>query len=147
MKNIFFLLIVLVLGSCNGTDREKEIVIENNIINPVVHRIEAKQLLNVDKIGVYDTLSVFINRGTDSILYMYDSSDFTYRGACGVIGHGPEDFQFPFFLKKTNDNSGLISLYDVNAAAFKDINVKKILQKKARCNNGYEDADYAYRFT
>ena len=73
MKNIFFLLIVLVLGSCNGTDREKEIVIEDNIINPVVHRIEAKQLLNVDKIGVYDTLSVFINRGTDSILYMYDS--------------------------------------------------------------------------
>lgn len=70
MKNIFFLLIVLVLGSCNGTDREKEIVIEDNIINPVVHRIEAKQLLNVDKIGVYDTLSVFINRGTDSILYM-----------------------------------------------------------------------------
>lgn len=81
MKNIFFLLIVLVLGSCNGTDREKEIVIEDNIINPVVHRIEAKQLLNVDKIGVYDTLSVFINRGTDSILYMYDSSDFTYKGA------------------------------------------------------------------
>lgn len=130
MKNIFFLLIVLVLCSCNGTDREKEIVIEDNIINPEVHRIEAKQLLNVDKIGVYDTLSVFINRGTDSILYMYDSSDFAYRGSCGIIGHGPEDFQFPFFLKKTNDNSGLISLYDVNAAAFKDINVKKILQKK-----------------
>lgn len=130
MKNIFFLLIVLVLGSCNGTDREKEIVIEDNIINPVVHRIEAKQLLNVDKIGVYDTLSVFINRGTDSILYMYDSSDFTYKGACGVIGHGPEDFQFPFFLKKANDNNGIINLYDVNAAAFKDINVKKILQKE-----------------
>lgn len=130
MKNIFFLLIVLVLGSCNGTDREKEIVIEDNIINPVVHRIEAKQLLNVDKIGVYDTLSVFINRGTDSILYMYDSSDFTYKGACGVIGHGSEDFQFPFFLKKANDNNGIINLYDVNAAAFKDINVKKILQKE-----------------
>lgn len=62
MKNIFFLLIVLVLCSCNGTDREKEIVIEDNIINPEVHRIEAKQLLNVDKIGVYDTLSVFINK-------------------------------------------------------------------------------------
>lgn len=97
MKNIFFFIIVIILSSCKRTNQEKEIIIENRIINPVVHRIEVKQLLNVDKIGVYDTLSVFINRGTDSVFYMYDSSDFTYKGACGSIGNGPEDFQFPFF--------------------------------------------------
>lgn len=55
------------MSSCKRTNQEKEIIIENRIINPVIHRIEVKQLLNVDKIGVYDTLSVFINRGTDSI--------------------------------------------------------------------------------
>ena len=97
MKNIFFFIIVIILSSCKRTNQEKEIIIENRIINPVVHRVEVKQLLNVDKIGVYDTTIVFINRGTDSIFYMYDSSDFTYKGAYGVIGNGPEDFQFPFF--------------------------------------------------
>lgn len=130
MKNFFFFIIAIILSSCTGTNQVKEIIIENNITNPVVHRVEAEQLLNVDKIGVYDTLSVFINRGTDSIFYMYDSSDFTYKGACGVIGNGPEDFQFPFFLKKANDNNGIINLYDVNAAAFKDINVKKLLRRE-----------------
>ena len=75
MKNFFFFIIAIILSSCTGTNQVKEIIIENNITNPVVHRVEAEQLLNVDKIGVYDTLSVFINRGTDSIFYMYDSSD------------------------------------------------------------------------
>ena len=130
MKSFCFFIILIILSSCKGTNQVKEIIIENNIVNPVVHRVEAEQLLNVDKIGVYDTLSVFINRGTDSILYMYDSSDFTYRGAHGIIGNGPEDFQFPFFLKKTNSNNGIINLYDVNAAAFKDIDVKKLLRKE-----------------
>ena len=129
MKNFFFFIIAIILSSCTGTNQVKEIIIENNITNPVVHRVEAEQLLNVDKIGVYDTLSVFINRGTDSIFYMYDSSDFTYKGACGVIGNGPEDFQFPFFLKKANDNNGIINLYDVNAASFKDINVKNCFEE------------------
>ena len=52
MKNIFFFIIVIILSSCKRTNQEKEIIIENRIINPVVHRIEVKQLLNVDKIGV-----------------------------------------------------------------------------------------------
>jgi len=130
MKNIFFFIIVIILSSCKRTNHEKEIIIENRIINPVTHRVEVKQLLNVDKIGVYDTLSVFINRGTDSIFYMYDSSDFTYKGACGGIGNGPEDFQFPFFLSRTDSNDGVINLYDVNAAAFKEINVKKLFRKE-----------------
>lgn len=57
MKNIFFFIIVIILSSCKRTNQGKEIIIENRIINPVVHRIEVKQLLNVDKIGVYDALS------------------------------------------------------------------------------------------
>ena len=97
MKSIFYLFIVLLLYSCREADREKDVVAEDNIIHPVVHRIAFKQLLNVDKIGVYDSLSVLINRKTDSIFYVYNSSDFAYRGAWGAQGNGPEDFQFPFF--------------------------------------------------
>lgn len=78
---------------------------------------------------------------------MYDSSDFTYKGACGGIGNGPEDFQFPFFLSKADSNNGIINLYDVNAAAFKGINVKKTVSKGAKCNSVKEDACFAYRFT
>lgn len=130
MKNFFLLIIVAILSSCKGTNQVKEIITENNIVNPNVYRVEAEQLLNVDKIGVYDTLSVFINRSTDSIFYVYDSSDFTYKGACGVIGNGPEDFQFPFFLKKVSNNNGIINLYDVNAVSFKNIDVKKMLRKE-----------------
>ncbi len=61
MKKILsFFIIVIILSSCKRTNQEKEIIIENRIINPVAHRVEVKQLLNVDKIGVYDTLSVFL---------------------------------------------------------------------------------------
>ena len=76
MKNFFFFIIAIILSSCTGTNQVKEIIIENNITNPVVHRVEAEQLLNVDKIGVYDTLSVFINRGhnyesfADTVMYI-----------------------------------------------------------------------------
>ena len=130
MKKVLYLLVILVLCSCAKTYQSKEVIVENKVVSPEIHRIETRELLNVDRIGVYDTLSVFINRGTDSIFYLYDSFNFVYKGACGIQGKGPEDFLFPFFLKSAENTDGIICVYDVNAAAFKNINVKKYLQKE-----------------
>lgn len=129
---IFFPVLIALLFSfcCNESKQDKEMIIENNPIHPIVHRMGAEQLLNVDKMEIYDSLSVFINRKTDSIFSIYDSSNFTYRGTYGMRGNGPNDFQIPFFLKKPDTHDGMIYLYDVGAAAFRNIQVEKWLNSE-----------------
>ena len=79
MKNFCFFVILIILSSCKGTNQVKEIITENNIVNPVVHRVETEQLLNVDKIGVYDTLSVFINLSDSLKLPRKPSTDVSFN--------------------------------------------------------------------
>jgi len=127
MRCLLRLLPLFVLYSCN-TIIPDEIVNEDNIVYPVADKMDIKELLYVDKIGVYDSLICFINRNTEPIFYVYDE-DFLYKGSFGMEGHGPYDFQFPFFLN-TENQDGILPVYDVNSASFKSIDIEKALESK-----------------
>ena len=123
-------LICLLLTACSSSPVD-EVINENNVLRPTAHSIKAEESLFVDRIGVYDTLLVVINRKTEPIFYVYDNRSFAFKGCFGKIGHGPDDFQFPFFVNNAKSEDGILELYDVNAASFKKVPLKQMLDKVA----------------
>ena len=125
MKSILKIAVLLTIVSCTSPSIDQS-VIENNVIYPSVNEIKLEEILYVDKIGIYDSLVVLINRYSEPIFTLYDEN-FTLKKTFGTIGHAPNEFLFPFFLHtQCSEKEGILSVYDVNAASFKDINVSKI---------------------
>lgn len=116
----------LTMIGCNDKPKP-EVIVQNTAIKPAIHPFPVNELLNVDKMDVFESKLVCINRQTDSIFYVYDTKDGSFLGAFGRQGHGPDDFLFPFFLKKQNKSNNEISTFDVNGAAFKNIRIDKVL--------------------
>lgn len=124
-KYLFFLFLVTSFFSCEEKE-EVNIIIEDNFISPIVNEIKTEDVLYVDRIECYDSLCIMINRKMFPCLHLYNRFDFIYQKAFGNSGHGPTDFLFPFFLYSSLNANDLL-LYDVNLAAFKDVNLKKVL--------------------
>lgn len=127
MKTILFLFLVLTTVSCQSSQVD-EIIVENNVSLPEVYNTNINEMLYVDKIGICDSLLVLINRKDDPIFYVYNT-DFIYKGSFGTLGHGPNEFQFPFFLNTEKHAGQLLPIYDVNLASFKDIDVLSVLEE------------------
>ena len=106
-----------------------EVIIENNVFKVASEKIEVKEALFVDRIGIYDSLLVVINRKGEPVFCTYDNRTLVHKGSFGEIGHGPDDFQFPFFLNNAEFVDGVLDLYDVNTASFKKIPLNKMLDK------------------
>lgn len=127
MKKIIFLFFVLIMVSCQSSQVD-EIILENNINSPKVYNTNINEMLYVDKIGIFDSLLVLINRKDETIFYVYNT-EFIYKGAFGTLGHGPNEFQFPFFLNSEKHTGQLLPIYDVNSASFKNIDVLSTLKE------------------
>ena len=106
-----------------------EVIIENNVFKVASEKIEVKEALFVDRIGIYDSLLVVINRKGEPVFCTYDNRTLVHKGSFGEIGNGPDDFQFPFFLNNAEFVDGVLDLYDVNTASFKKIPLNKMLDK------------------
>lgn len=50
-----------------------EEIIEKTVISPEIKIMAVSELLNVDKMDVFGSKLVFINRLIDSIIYVYDT--------------------------------------------------------------------------
>ena len=128
MKKILYFFVCILTSCVSSVD---EVIIENNVFQVASEKIEVKETLFVDRIGIYDSLLVVINRKAEPVFCVYDNESFAFKGCFGEIGHGPDDFQFPFFLNNTNFVNGVLELYDVNAASFKKLPLNKMLDKVA----------------
>ena len=128
MKKILFLYLCILTACVSSVD---EVIIENNVSKVTSYKIETEEPLFIDRIGVYDSLLVVINRKTEPVFCVYDNKTYAFKGCFGVIGHGPDDFQFPFFLNHTSIKDGILELYDVNTASFKKVPLNKMLDKVA----------------
>ena len=128
MKKILFLYLCILTACVSSVD---EVIIENNVSKVTSYKIETEEPLFIDRIGVYDSLLVVINRKTEPVFCVYDNITYAFKGCFGVIGHGPDDFQFPFFLNHTSIKDGILELYDVNTASFKKVPLNKMLDKVA----------------
>lgn len=129
MKHILKIAFLLTIVSCTSPSIDQRII-ENNVIYPNVNEIKLKETLYVDEIGIFDSLIVLINRYSEPIFMLYDEN-FTLKKAFGTIGHAPDEFIFPFFLHtQSSEKEGFLSVYDVNTASFKYINVSKIQTKE-----------------
>ena len=124
------LIICLFWAACSSSPVD-EVIIENNVLRPTAHPIKAEESLFVDRIGVFDMLLVVINRKTEPIFYVYDNRSFAFKGYFGKIGHGPDDFLFPFFVNNAKFEGGILELFDVNAASFKKVPLNQMLDKAA----------------
>ncbi|MBQ4056380.1 MAG: hypothetical protein IJD32_04675 [Bacteroidaceae bacterium] len=121
MRKVLYLLLLFGLVSCSLSN--DEVIIENNVSRPTAYEIKVDELLYVDRIGVYDSLLIVINRKVEPIFCVYDSRTFAFKGSFGKIGHGPGDFQFPFFLKDMKSEDDILELYDVGTASFKSVSL------------------------
>ena len=128
MKKILFLYLCILTACVSSVD---EVIIENNVSKVTSYKIETEEPLFTDRIGVYDSLLVVINRKTEPVFCVYDNKTYAFKGCFGVIGQGPDDFQFPFFLNHTSIKDGILELYDVNTASFKKVPLNKMLDKVA----------------
>ena len=128
MKKILFLYLCILTSCVSSVDK---VIIENNVSKVTSYKIETEEPLFIDRIGVYDSLLVVINRKTEPVFCVYDNKTYAFKGCFGVIGHGPDDFQFPFFLNHTSIKDGILELYDVNTASFKKVPLNKMLDKVA----------------
>lgn len=127
MRTIVFLFFVLTMVSCKYSQVD-EIVVENNVSSPEVYNTNIDEMLYVDKIGAWDSLLVFINRKDETIFYVYNT-DFIYKGSFGTLGHGPNEFQFPFYLNSNKNIGQFLPIYDVNLASFKHIDISSTLEE------------------
>ena len=75
-------------------------------------------LKNVKSIFEADDLTIANLEGTFTDLKTRADKTYAFKGCFGGIGHGPDDFQFPFFLNHTRIKDGILELYDVNTASF-----------------------------
>ena len=58
------------------------------------HRID-HPLLHTDALFVQDSLLISLNTQNGQALFdLYSRATFAYRGSCGVIGRGPDEFDF-----------------------------------------------------
>lgn len=115
------------IGCYEKTKSRIEAIIEKTVITPEIKRMAVSELLNVDKMDVFGSKLVCINRQTDSIIYVYDTKNGSFLGTCGRQGQGPNDFLFPFFLKKQQKKNNEMSFFDVNGASFKNVQIDKFL--------------------
>lgn len=127
-KFVFGLLLFTFFLSCKE-GQEVDVIVEDNLIFPVINEIKVEDVLYVDRIECYDSSCVVINRKMTPCIHLYNRFDFTFQGALGDSGHGPTDFLFPFFLYPSSDVNCL-SLYDVNLGAFKNVDLEKFLSRK-----------------
>ena len=128
MKKILYFFVCILTSCVSSVD---EVIIENNVFQVASEKIEVTEPLFVDRIGIYDSLLVVINRKAEPVFCIYDNRTFAFKGSFGEIGHGPDDFQFPFFLNNTKFVNDVLELYDVNAASFKKLPLNKMLDKVA----------------
>lgn len=126
MKKIFAFFLTLFLVSC-GENKPTGIIIENNNLSPKVIDANIKEVLAIDKMCVSDSLLVLINRQYSPSFYVFHRDDYSFVGSFGVEGNGPDDFLFPFFLNTDIRKDGILQVYDVNNALFKDVNLQKAL--------------------
>ena len=126
MKKILYLFMCILTSCVSPVD---EVIIENNVFKVASEKIEVKEALFVDRIGIYDSLLVVINRKGEPVFCTYDNRTLVHKGSFGEIGNGPDDFQFPFFLNNAEFVDGVLDLYDVNTASFKKIPLNKMLDK------------------
>lgn len=115
------------IGCYEKTKSGIEVIIEKTVITPEIKKMAVSELLNVDKMDVFGSKLVCINRQTDSIIYVYDTKKGSFLGACGRQGQGPNDFLFPFILKKQQKKKNEMSFFDVNGASFKNVQIDKFL--------------------
>lgn len=129
MMKYIYVVALLAMCSC-GFSNVDEVVLEDKLISYHTNEVTIKELLFIDKIDAFDSTIVFISRKSDKVFYLYNRKDFSYLGSFGSVGQGPNDFLFPFFLKDDRQKSGTFNVYDVNAAAFKELNYKELLKGK-----------------
>lgn len=127
MKNILICVILLGCFSC-GKKKVVTIIEENNQSSPHVEDASIGNILCVDKLGLCDSFFVAINRLEEPYIHVFDREDFSFRGSFGMLGQGPGDFNFPFFLQCNHSDS--LELYDVNLAAFKSVDIGKAIDKE-----------------
>ena len=59
MKKILYLFMCILTSCVSPVD---EVIIENNVFKVASEKIEVKEALFVDRIGIYDSLLVVVNR-------------------------------------------------------------------------------------
>ena len=126
MKNILIYVILLSFLSC-GKKEAVTILVENKQLSPQIKDVPIGNILCVDKLGLCDSFFVVINRMEEPYIHAFNRTDYSFRGSFGMLGQGPNDFNFPFFLQTNHSDS--LELYDVNLAAFKYVDMKKAIAK------------------
>ncbi len=123
-----YVVTVLFLYSCTQKE-QTNIIIENNPIIPEIFDTGITDMLTVENMAVCDSFLLVTNQMEKPFFHVYNRSDYSLVGTFGFQGQGPGDFGYPFFLCTDRNSKGLIQIYDVNLAAFKQIDIKKTLEK------------------
>lgn len=125
MKNVVYIVLLLLLGGCHG--QKVQTVVEDRVESPSVQKVPLSEVLYADRLGLADSFLLVINRMSEPHFYVFDREDYSPKGKFGLTGNGPEEFVFPFFVNRIDSVTGYASVYDVNLASFRDICVSRLL--------------------
>ena len=82
MKKILFLYLCILTACVSSVD---EVIIENNVSKVTSYKIETEEPLFTDRIGVYDSLLVVINRKTEPVFCVYDNKTYAFKGPAEFV--------------------------------------------------------------
>jgi hypothetical protein len=139
MKKIFFSIILLsIMFSCRGREpKNNDLIIiskESNrtLTGEIVVRGDPDLNMSRD-IVILDSVLVLIDNYSADIFRCYDINSYEKKKFFGIIGEGPDDFNFPMLLTNRNQKSNTFSVFDVVTGKmsniFTDGNVVKIDSK------------------
>lgn len=129
---IFSILLVIFIASCSssGDKRIKSFPQSISIKGEVCKSISFYTSSSVNMI-VVDTFLV-AQKKDESLLHIYSTNTHSLLGKVGKIGYGPKEFQFPDVVKQFHydqeNNSPVITMYDVARRRFSQINLFKALE-------------------
>lgn len=131
MKMKYILIFSLfLLGCASGSKQQKmslEKIEESSVDSLVLHPVPGMELWCSDGLSVCDSCLLILDRCQDKKLYVYRLNDFKCVANIGTVGQGPEDMIFPFFLHNNISSSNQQTIYDVNMARIKTIDIHSLL--------------------
>ena len=131
MKMKYILIFSLfLLGCASGSKQQKmslEKIEESSVDSLVLHPVPGMELWCSDGLSVCDSCLLILDRCQDKKLYVYRLNDFKCIANIGTVGQGPEDMIFPFFLHNNISSSNQQTIYDVNMARMKTIDIHSLL--------------------
>ena len=139
-KILVSLLIVCVVGACKSNDGAGKFQTSQYL---AADSIAIKEVLNPQSVAMTDFYAIISSPKSQKVMYRYSIPDWTFMDTTFSKGQGPEDMEYPTFLKNNKPNEN-VWIFDNNKVEIRclhlspeDVTNVKTIKSRDVINNVY----------